>query len=280
MIELFFIYNNKFYPANTPVISPGNRSFRYGDGLFETMKITNGSIINKQFHFERLFNGLSLLKFDVPKLLTSNFLEKKIIELAEKNNHTEMARVRLMLFRSNGGIFDPETLHPDYIIESWPLDSHQQLNENGLTIDIFPGARKSCDIFSNLKSNNYLPYVMAGLFAKKNKLNDCIILNSFERLCDSVIANIFIIKDEKIYTPPLSEGCVAGVTRRWMIEKFSLEPFKVIETEITIDNLLDADEFFLTNAIHQIKWVKEFRNKKYRNKNTQLIYDHVSNHLI
>ena len=104
-----------------------------------------------------------------------------------------------------------------------------QLNENGLVIDVFPGARKSCDSFSNLKSNNYLPYVMAGLYAKKNKLNDCIVLNSFDRVCDSAIANIFIVEKDKIFTPPLSEGCVAGVMRRWMLEKFDLKKYKVIE---------------------------------------------------
>ena len=136
-----------------------------------------------------------------------------------------VARIRLMIFRGNGGIFDPEDLNPNFIIESWPLTNSSGLNENGLTVDIFPGAKKSCDSFSNIKSNNYLPYVMAGLFAKKNKLNDCILLNSFDRVCDSAIANVFIIKKNKIYTPPLTEGCVAGVMRRWMLEKFQLKNY-------------------------------------------------------
>ena len=90
-----------------------------------------------------------------------------------------VARIRLMVFRGNGGIFDPENLLPNYIIETWPLANEARLNENGLVLDIFPDAKKSCDIFSNFKSNNYLPYIMAGLYAKKNKLNDCIVLNSF-----------------------------------------------------------------------------------------------------
>src|ERR1700730_805231 len=129
MIELFFIYNDKFYPADTPVISSGNRSLRYGDGLFETMKIVNGKIINKDFHFERLFNGVVLLQFDIPKNFTSAFLEKKIDELVKKNQHSASARVRLMIFRGDGGIFDPENLHPNYIIESWPLPDEMRLNE-------------------------------------------------------------------------------------------------------------------------------------------------------
>ncbi len=274
MIEHFFCYNDKFYPSNTSVISPGNRSLRYGDGLFETMKMLNEKIINKDFHFERLFNGLETLQFAIPKNFTASFLEKKLRETAAKNNHSNITRVRLMIFRGNGGIFDPENLFPNYIIETWPLpDSY--FNENGLIVDIFPGAKKSCDILSNLKSNNYLPYVMAGLFAKKNKLNDCIVLNSFDRICDSAIANVFIIKGNTIYTPPLSEGCVAGVMRRWLLENLNNVEYPVIEKNISEDDLLNADEMFLTNSIYYLRWVTNFRGKNYSNKVTCGIYDHI-----
>lgn len=280
MAELFFISNDKYFPAGTPVIGPGNRSFRYGDGIFETMKMVEGNIINKDFHFDRLFKGLSTLEFDIPKHLTPAILEKKIKDLANKNRHATLARVRLVLFRSNGGVFDAQTMQPDFIIESWPLTGQQQLNTNGLIIDVFPAARKSCDAFANLKSNNYLPYIMAGLYAKKNKLNDAILLNSFDRICDSVIANVFIIKGERIETPPLSEGCVAGVMRRWMVEKFNLKPYVILEKKLSINDLLDADEIFLTNAIYHIKWVKSFKEKSYTNLHTTEIYNYISNHLV
>ena len=279
MTELFFIYNNKFYPANTPVISSGNRSLRYGDGLFETMKIIKGKIINKEFHFERLFNGLALLQFDLPQNFSSIFLEKKINEIVKKNKHSASARIRLMIFRGDGGIFDPENLHPNYIIESWPLLNEMQINENGLIVDVFPGAKKSCDSFSNLKSNNYLPYLMAGLYAKKNKINDCVVLNSFGRVCDSAIANIFIIKKDKIFTPPLSEGCVAGVMRRWMLEKFDFKKYMVIEKSLSINDILNADEFFLTNSIYHLRWVKNFKEKNYSNKISKEIYSYILQHI-
>ena len=275
MAEYFFIYNNKFYPANTPVISSGNRCLRYGDGLFETMKMVGGVIINKDYHFERLFNGLSVLQFDIPKNFNPAFLEKKINELVKKNKHLVLARIRLMTFRGNGGIFDPEDLNPNFIIESWPLTNSIALNENGLTVDVFPGAKKSCDSLSNLKSNNYLPYVMAGLFAKKNRLNDCILLNSFDRVCDSAIANVFVVKKNKIYTPPLTEGCVAGVMRRWMLEKFNLKKYGIIERNLSVNDILNADEFFLTNSIYNMRWVSSFKERKYSNAISKEIYAHI-----
>ncbi len=272
MNEQFFIYNNKFYTSNSPVVSSANRGLRYGDGLFETIQSINGKILNAGFHFERLFSGLSLLQFDIPKHFTEGFILKKFSELCAKNKHKERVRIRLMIFRGNGGIFDPENHLPNYIIESWELPATCVLNDNGLTVDIFPDVKKSCDSFSSIKSNNYLPYAMAALYAKKNKLNDCVVLNSFERICDSVIANVFIIKGNDIYTPPLSEGCVAGTMRRWMLEKCTRENYNVSEKMLTIDELLNADELFFTNAIYHIKWVKSFREKTYGNSIVRKIY--------
>ena len=268
----FFIYNDHFFSEGQPVISAGNRSLRYGDGLFETMRIIDGEICNTRFHFERLFSGMKILQINLPEKFSQEFFVGKINELLIKNIHGKNARIRLMVFRGDGGIFDNENGVPDYIIETWPLSGKIGLNENGLIVDVFPDARKSGDQFSNLKSNNYLPSIMAGLFAKKNKLDDAIILNAFDRVCESAIANIFIIKDGNIYTPPLSEGCVAGVMRRCMLEKFSLKTFAVIEKNIDIEDVLNADEFFLTNSVQPIRWVKRFRSTTYGNQKVQQIF--------
>ena len=275
----FFMYNNKVYPANSGVIGPGNRSLRYGDGLFETMKMRKGIIVNKEFHFERLFKGLSLLEFEIPKTLNPAFLEKKINEIAARNRQNNRARIRLMLFRGNGGIFDPENLIPNYVIETSSLPGESQLNDNGLVVDVFPGAKKSCDLFSNIKSNNYLPYVMAGLFAKKNKLGDSIVLNSFERVCESAVANIFIMNDDTIYTPPLAEGCVAGIMRRWMLERFDLKKYPVMEKKLSVKDILNANEFFLTNSIYYLQWVKKFRDRNYTNEKIKEIYTYIAQNI-
>ncbi|MDP4284134.1 MAG: aminotransferase class IV [Bacteroidota bacterium] len=279
MNELFFIYNDQFFISGTPVISAGNRSLRYGDGLFETMRLYNGQIRNVDFHFERLFKGLSDLQFEIKKSFSAEFLIKKIDALLKKNRHEENARIRLMVFRGDGGIFDLQNNSPHYIIETWSLPGKIELNTNGLDIDVFPASRKSCDQFSSLKTNNYLPYAMAGLFAKKNKLNDAILLNTRERVCESAIANIFIIQDENIFTPPLSEGCVAGIMRRCLLEQKVFKQFHISEKELSVEEVLNADECFLTNSIHPVRWVKNFGEKKYKNQKVIEIFQCVLNNM-
>ena len=264
--------NGKILSDDEPILHTANRSFRYGDALFETMKLSNGKIFLAHHHFERLFRGLRLLKIDIPKTFTQENLMIEIIQLCKRNKCENLARIRLTVFRSDGGLYESSN-SLQYLIECWSLDETiNKLNENGLVIDIFPDARKSYDKFSNLKSANYLPYVMAALYAKENKLNECLILNVHDRICEASIANIFWIKDEMIYTPSLSEGCVAGVMRRYLIEQLK----DVKEKACVIKDLENADEVFLTNAIKGILWVGKFRDKKYNNKSIKKVYESCS----
>lgn len=265
--------NGKILPADEPALLVSNRGYRYGDGLFETMKVVNRQLLLEGYHFERLFSGLSLMKFDVPGLFTKEKISQEILQLCKKNSSEKLGRVRLSVFRGNGGLYDEDkTLQ--YVIESWPLnESANKLNENGLVIDIFPDAEKSCDKFSNLKSANFLPYSMAAQYAKENKLNDCLVLNNSGGIADSTIANLFIIKDGLILTPALEEGCINGVMRRHLLIELRATGAAINETVITTGDIKNADEVFLTNAINGIRWVRHFRDKVYTNVKTVEIYN-------
>ena len=265
------IYNGKCIEAGSGILKSGDHSYRYGDGLFETLKVADRNILHKEYHFDRLFSGLKILKFTVPSLFTGQILEKEITDLCIKNNCEKLARVRLSVSRGIGGLYDCDNKF-SYLVEAWPLES-KGFNETGLVIDVFPDARKSIDIFSNLKSANYLPYVMAAVWAKENKLDDALILNSNNRICDSTIANVFWAKNDIVFTPPLTEGCVAGVMRKKILSLPIQNPgFTVKESILSESELLEADEVFLTNVISGIRWVKQCRGKRYINRISSKIF--------
>jgi branched-chain amino acid aminotransferase len=132
------------------------------------------------------------------------------------------------------------------------------------------------DSFSNCKHNNFLPYFMGGLFAKKNKFNDAIVLNNHNRVCETTIANVFIIKKGNISTPSLSEGCIAGVMRKSILQTLDVKEINVNETSITEEILLDADEVFFTNSMYNIRWVSNIENKMYMGKEAREIYELLS----
>jgi len=263
-MKKFINYNGRICEEGQAFLPTADHSYRYGDGLFETMKMVKGDVIFKDLHFERLYSGLKILKFNIPVLFTKQSIEDQVKALCKKNNCEDMARIRLSVSRGSGGLYDCDNKF-SYLIECWPLEQ-KGFNENGLIIDIFPDVKKSIDVFSNLKSANYLPYVMAAIWAKENNLNDALILNQYGRICDSTIANVFWVKDNNIFTLPLNEGCVAGVMRKRILELPTRNSDHLVqETVLTQEILLNADEVFLTNAITGIRWIKECRGKVYKN---------------
>jgi branched-subunit amino acid aminotransferase/4-amino-4-deoxychorismate lyase len=265
--------NGSYIHSDESFINADNRGFRYGDGLFETIKVLDNKIHLAQYHFERLFSSMKILQFDIPDLFSEENLSEQILLLCKKNDHQDSARVRVIVFRGNGKLFDAENNSPNYIIQTEELFNKKfALNENGLVVDVFTDGKKSCDKFSNIKSNNFLVYGMAAIHAKKNGVDDCFILNSHSRVCESTIANIFCIKDKIIYTPALSEGCISGVMRRFLLEKISGFGFLIEESNISIENIKEADEVFLTNSISGIRWVGQFGDSKYHNSLTKEIF--------
>ncbi|WP_276484980.1 aminotransferase class IV [Paraflavitalea pollutisoli] len=271
-MELFIHYDGKIMPANTPVVPAASRGFRYADGLFETLRVVKGRLVLRDLHFGRLFHGLSVLKFQPGPHFTAAKLESDILRLCDKMSFTASARIRLNITRGPGGLYDPESHHPHVVIEAWPLELPRQLNENGLVVDIYEEARKHYDVLANLKSNNYLPYVLAALHVKENRLNDCLLLNTEGRICDATIANVFWVKDGSIYTPPLTEGGIAGVMRQFLLQETAAGPHPIQEAPLTPELLATADELFLTNAIQGIKWVGQLRDTRYGNTMAAALY--------
>ena len=272
----YFIYNGKTYKEQTAVLYAGNRGLRYGDGLFETIKCINGQLQFIDEHFARLWNGLQVLQFNIPKHFTPDSLQQEIISLLQKNGHDKMARIRITLFRGDGGLYDAVNHTPNYIIQTWVLpDDIGTLNSNGLVAGIYTDAKKGCDILSNLKHNNFLPYALAAMHAKNEKWNDAVLLNTADRICDTTIANIFLVKNEVVYTPTLSEGCIAGIMRKNMLQQLAKNNMQAIEGKLTVDDLLNADEVFFTNSIYNMRWVQSIGEKKYTHAMAQKIYTAV-----
>ena len=271
-MKTYYINNGKLFEVSVSTLSVSNHSYRYGDGLFETMKMVNGKINLLEFHFERLFYSMQVSGFRVPVFFSEKKITDEILQLAEKNNCIKLARVRLTVSRGEGGMNDCDD-KLQYTIECIAADENVNLfNENGFIIDIYPEAVKSCDKFSNLKSTSCFYYVMAARFAKENKLNDSLILNQHGHICEASIANIFWIKDKIIYTPPLSGGCVAGVMRKYLLGRLPEAGCEVAEKQCSADDLENAEEVFLTNAVYGIRWVKSCGNNNYRNASAVLFH--------
>lgn len=270
----FINHNGKIIKKSSWKLSPDNRSFRYGDGCFETIHLVDNKIILNSYHFERLFFSLEILKFKRSPNLTSHKLGQEIIELALQNGHEDHARIRLTFYRGEGGLYEDIIHTPNYLIQTWKLEqTTRELNESGLVVDIYQEARKSCDKFSSIKSNNFLCYAMAAIWAKQQRLNDCILLNAFENVADATVANIFIVRDGTVYTPPLTDGCINGVMRRHILKSLEEGGMPCKQLSISKADILQASEVFFTNAIYGIRWVRQVGKINYQNQLSKFLHE-------
>ncbi|OFX84190.1 MAG: hypothetical protein A2W99_00240 [Bacteroidetes bacterium GWF2_33_16] len=277
-INSFILLNGEYFSRDEFGVSISNRSFCYGDGLFETMHCNGTEIQFFDDHLIRLKYGMNILKMEIPYSIESGNIKKEIIKLLHKNKLYQGVRIRLSVFRNNGGRYTPITNLSSYIVETEFIENDlYKLNTKGLVIDTFPDIQKSINLFSNLKTSNSLLYVMAGLYASERKIDDCIIINEKGFITETISSNIFLIKDKFILTPPLSDGPVAGIMRKQILRIADMLQFRIYnEKSITEKNILDADELFITNSISGIKWVLAFKEKRFFNTTSKLFIDKLN----
>lgn len=266
MDKLYVNNNGVLILNNTYVLKVGNRAHLYGDGLFESIRVVNGLPINFENHYKRLTDGMKALKMVQHQNFTQDFLYQQIVELLRENKISKGGKVRLSVDRKQGGTYLPKTNEVDYFIESYPLPNNEFiLNDAGYVVDLYDDIKKTITFLSNYKTKNGLIYIMSKLAAKEKKIDDLLLQNNKLGIIEGSSSNLFIVSNGVLYTPSLDLGCLGGTMRMQIINLAIANNIKVYECNITPQNLLVADEVFLTNAISGIIWVGSYRTKRYFN---------------
>lgn len=274
--EKYCILNGHLISIYEPSVTFHNRAFRYGDALFESIRLCNNRLMFLKDHILRLKLGMTVLRMNVPAEFNYENIQELIINLLKHNTHAPNARIRLTVFRNEGGYYVPETNDISFLIESEEIQGVYELNQKGLWMDVYGDIKKPVNKLSNIKTANALLYVMAGIAKQGMKLDDCFILNEYGNICESISANIFIVKNGTLYTSPLSEGCVAGIMRKQIMSLATQNKILTFESPITMNTLMNGDEIFLTSSIKGIQWVGQFKQKYYTNKTAQFFIDKLN----
>lgn len=267
MQELFVSNNGDVVSASQYSIKAGNRGYLYGDGVFESIRVINGKAINLENHIQRMIEGMEVLSIDVPdEYRKPEFFKKEIDYLLRQNNINHGGKVRISIDRSQGGAFLPTNNNPSFFIEAEPLPNNEfVLNERGLSVEIYTDLKKEKNKLAAYKTKNSLIYIMALLEGKKKGFDEMLITNFQDAILEASSYNLFIVSNGVLYTSGLEEGCLGGTMRMQIINIALQNGIKVYECPIMPQNLLVADEIFLTNAIKGIQWVGSYRTKRYFN---------------
>ncbi len=252
-------FNGTIVSDESQFLSPNNRGFKFGDALFETVKIANGKVVFWEDHYFRLMASMRMLRMKIPMNFTLEHLEKEILRTLPIDAGTTTYRARLSVFRKDGGLYTPATNEVDFLIEASELSVEKKGNYR---IDLFKDFYNYSGLLSTLKTNNKILSTIASVYAEENDLDNCILLNERKGVVEVTNGNIFIIKDRIIKTPAISEGCLKGILRKKVIEIIEAnDDYTIEETSISPFEIQKADEVFVTNAIIGIQPVTNYRKK-------------------
>jgi branched-chain amino acid aminotransferase len=266
-------FNGTLESLENFTLTINNRAFKYGDGIFETVKVLNNSVVFWEDHYFRLMSSMRMLRMKIPMSFTLEFLEAEILKTVKSQEASTSFRVRLSVYRQDGGLYKPTTNNIDYLIEVSPLKIQEKVS---YTIDLFKDFYNYSGLLSTVKTNNRMLNTLASVFASENDLDNAILLNEKKGVVEATNGNIFIVKGNTIKTPALTEGCIKGITRGKVIEIITKNTdFEVEETSISPFEIQKADEVFITNAIAGVQIVTNYRKKVF----ATVIGDKLSNSL-
>jgi branched-chain amino acid aminotransferase len=243
-------------------LTADNRGFKYGDGIFETIKVVHKKVIFWEDHYFRLMASMRMLRMKIPMEFTLEFLEKEILKTVAVLEEGISFRVRLNVFRKDGGLYTPKTNAINYLIEA--SENNYQTKET-YELDVFKDFYNYSGLLSTIKTNNRMLNTLASIYASENDLDNCILVNERKGVVEVANANIFIVKDTVVKTPALTEGCIKGIVRSKVIEILTKnKDFTIEETVISPFEIQKADEVFVTNAIMGIQTVTKYKKKTFK----------------
>ena len=269
-------FNGKITDLSDQLIN--NRAFLYGDAVFETLIIFNDKILFWEDHYFRLMSSMRIIRLDIPDKYTPEFFRENIIKIHNNISQTGNSRIRINIYRSSGGKYKPEKNTPSFIISCESINYNTyKLNKGHYEVDLYKDYYLDNQLISSIKSNNKIINVVASIYASENGFNNCILLNKDKLVSEFINSNLFIIKDEKIYTPTLKSGCLNGVVRKNLLKILSSSSFEVCEQDLSTFDITQSDEIFGTNIAQGIFSVTKFRKKDYDCSKTKKIITMLNN---
>lgn len=238
------IFNNRVIDITELSLHEMERSFNYGDGIFETIIVEKGVIKFLHYHFERLQKGMKILSLRGEEISYES-IERDIYALLDLSGNRESARVKLQVWRQTGGFYIPQTNKVNYLLSA---KENVEKPKIIVTSDIATSIHLNYSSLSGIKTGNALPYILAAIEMRAKNLDEIIILDNNGHLSECSSSNLFWLKNGELFTPALSAGCIAGIMRRHILAQAKLAELKCHEVLEKPEVLLQANQVFCCNV--------------------------------
>lgn len=259
MEEIIYL-NGDYLPLKKAQISVTDYGFLFGYGLYETMRVYEGNFFRLDQHLKRFQSSTETLQIRVD----SGEIKKAVIETVRRNS-LKSARVRVTVTPGSGSLTpDPRTcVRPTILITAaqytpYPVNIYQK----GFRAIISSIRRNSQSTLPNMKTTCFLESLLARQQARDAGVDDALLLNDRGLLAEASSSNVFLFTRGLLKTPKLGSGLLPGITRDIVLELSNQLGVKSQETDIRLEELMEADEAFLTNSLIELMPLTEVNGRK------------------
>jgi branched-chain amino acid aminotransferase len=272
-------FNGTLLDSNANVLHQ-NRGLLYGDGVFETLKVVEGKILFFEDHYFRLMAAMRIVRMEIPMNFTLEYLEEQVLTLAKSNKCEQSARVRITVYRNDGGFYLPTNNSISFFIHATALvQSIYNIDEKPYEVDLYKDFYIAKQLLSTLKTTNKMIHITGSIYANENDLDNCILLNDSKNVVEALQGNLFMRMGNTLITPPISEGCLNGIMRKQILNLAKKETnLEVIEEVISPFDLQKADELFITNVIKGIQPITKYRKKEFSINTAKVLNEILKQH--
>lgn len=259
-------HNGELTAANTPLFSSQNRGFLYGDAVFETLRYGQEHLHFWEDHYFRLMAAMRVFRMHIPMAFTPEFLEQECLRVVQAQSATSPSwRIRLTVFRADGGTYLPTSKEVSYVIEAKPLEDAGYTAKEAYTVELFKDYYVQKSMLFNLKSTNKALNVIGSIFMQEQGYDNGILVNDDKEVVEFLNGNLFVVADGALRTPPLSSGCLDGIMRKQILRMAKKMDIPCTEEKISPFDLQQVQEVFMVNSIAGVQPVSTFRRTIYEN---------------
>lgn len=258
-MHTYFLNQHIYTDGRAEALSLYGQAFKYADGLFETIRIHEGKPLFLSQHFNRLFTGMYFLKYRFHEEKFQTLLTEAIYRLLVHSPHLH-GKLRVQVFRRE------TTLPPEFVMEYEAIENYYATQHSLSLIDYFQIPLLAVP-FAAFKTNNRLHYQMASLYAAENGYDESVLYADNKFAGETSNFNLFVVKNRKVYTSTLQTGCLNGLMRAKVLQMCADLGVVAKEKYLKKQDLLEADELFLTNIVRGIVPVWKYNDRLWETEN-------------
>ena len=256
MLHRFVLHNDRIHEASDTVLGPGQVGLLSGWGVFTTLKVSDGVPFAFERHWARISRDAATMHVPLPG--DPEALRQRLLELVEANRAFD-STLRLAIVRNGGGMWEgPSNGHASDVIG---LTADTKDWGDGVKLGIVPDARHAACEFATTKILSWAMNLTWVEKAQQRGLDEAILLNEFGDVAECTSANIFASQGGQVWTPPVSSGCLPGITREVLLHEIHVPGIQIAEKKLTRAELEAADEVFITSTTRNLLPVREIEGK-------------------